>query len=84
MIKPLQDNLLLQKMEKADEKTTVSGIFVPGSETDLSRQRKVLAVGPDVKGEIKVGDTVLLSGIVVKETFEEFDLVKQDNVLGIV
>ena len=84
MIKPLQDNLVLETLDKAPEETTASGIFVPGSEVDIAKQRKVIAVGPDVKGDIAVGDTVLLSNIVVKEKFEKYDVVKEDQILGVI
>jgi len=61
MIRPINDNLtIISETEK--EKTTESGIIVTGSAVDDKSKPKVVivaGVGPDVKSEIKIGDTVL-------------------------
>jgi chaperonin GroES len=41
------------------EATTASGLVLPDTAKEKSQQGKVLAVGPDIEGEISVDDVVL-------------------------
>lgn len=60
---PLGDRVLIRQMEQ--EKKTASGLIIASSSStpDMSEARmgSVLAVGEDVKAEVKVGDTVMFS-----------------------
>ena len=59
MIKPMRDQLLIENVKEEEE--VVNGIALPFKARELSR-KKVLAVGPDVWDNIKVGDIVLSPG----------------------
>lgn len=66
-IKPIQDFVLLEKMEKEEKK----GIIIPkDSDLDIDYGAKVLDIGENVKIPIKKGDIVLYK----KYAFEEIHL----------
>jgi co-chaperonin GroES (HSP10) len=85
MIRPINDNLtIISEIEK--EKTTESGIIITGSAVDDKSKPKVVivaGVGPDVKSEIKVGDTILWSrqGL---GAYGEVVIVPESSVLAII
>jgi chaperonin GroES len=91
-IRPLGDRVVIKKLEA--EETTKSGIVLPGTAKEKPQEAEVVAVGPggyvdgkEVKMEVKVGDKVLFSkyaGNEVKIDGEEFTILKQDDILGIV
>ncbi|MBC8330870.1 MAG: co-chaperone GroES [Anaerolineae bacterium] len=56
-LKPLGDRVVLEAVEQ--EATTASGLVLPDTAKEKSQQGKVLAVGPDIEGEISVDDVVL-------------------------
>ena len=88
---PLGDRVVLKQVEA--EETTKSGIVLPGQAQEKPQQAEVIAVGPggvvdgkEVKMEVKVGDTVLIShsaGQTVKLDGEELTLVYESEILGI-
>ena len=91
---PLEDRVVLKQLEA--EKTTASGIVIPGKEKEKPQQAEVIAVGPGkttedgkkLPMEVKVGDKVVYSkysGTEVKmDEDEEFVIVKQGDILAII
>ncbi len=91
-LKPLADRVIVKVIE-AEEKTK-GGIVLPDSAKERPQQGEVLAVGGGrrlddgkvVPLEVKVGDKVLFSkygGIEVKEGGEEYLILREDDILGI-
>ena len=92
-IRPLHDRVVVRRKE--EEKTTPSGIVLPGSAKEKPTQGEVLAIGTgriqsngDVRNlAVKVGDTVLFgqySGQTVKIKDEELLIMKEDEIYGII
>lgn len=92
-LKPLQDRILVQRVE--EETTTKGGIIIPDSAKEKPAEGKVVAVGAGKVGddgnrialEIKAGDRILFgkySGTEVKIDGEEFLIMREDDVLGII
>lgn len=91
-IKPLGDRVVIKRLE-AEEKTK-SGIVLTGAAKERPQEAEVIAVGPGaicdgkrVDMEVKVGDKVLYSkyaGTEVKLDGEEYIILKQDDILGVV
>lgn len=92
-LKPLSNNVLVQRLEK--EERTASGIIIPDSAKEKPQQAKVVAVGDGAineKGEktpvgVKVDDVVLIKswgGDEVKLDGEEFLIIKDTDILAIV
>jgi chaperonin GroES len=89
----LQDRILVQRVE--EEKTTKGGIIIPDTAKEKPAEGKVIAVGSGKIGddgkkiamEIKKGDRILFgkySGTEVKIEGEEYLIMKEDDVLGII
>ncbi len=92
-IKPLQDRVIVKRME--EEHKTSGGIIIPDSAKEKPQQGKVLAVGPGkvleggtrVDMTVKVGDLVLFgkySGSEVKIDGDEVLIMREDDILGII
>lgn len=92
-LKPLQDRILVQRIE--EEKTTKGGIIIPDTAKEKPVEGKVAAVGSGKIGddgkrialEIKKGDRILFgkySGTEVKIEGEEYLILREDDVLGII
>ena len=92
-LKPLHDRILIQRIE--EEKTTKGGIIIPDTAKEKSAEGKVVAVGNgklDENGkrvalEVKKGDRILFgkySGTEVKIEGEEYLILREDDVLGII
>jgi len=92
-LKPLSDRIIVKALE-AEEKTA-GGILLPDSAKEKPQQAEVIAVGPGkvqdngkiAPMDIKVGDRVYYgkySGTDVKLNGEEFTVLRQDDVLGVV
>ena len=89
---PLADRVVIKTVEA--EETTKSGIILTGSAKEKPQVAEVLAVGPgamvdgkEVVMTVKVGDKVLTSkysGTQVKEAGEEYNSVRQNDILAIV
>ena len=89
---PLGDRVVLK--QAAAEKTTKSGIVLPGSEKEKPQQAEIIAVGPgglvdgkEVEMQVKVGQIVIYSkyaGTEVKLDGEEYIIVKQNDILAVV
>jgi chaperonin GroES len=92
-LKPLQDRILIQRIE--EEKTTKGGIIIPDTAKEKPAEGKVVAVGSgklDENGkrvalDVKKGDRILFgkySGTEVKIEGEEYLILREDDVLGII
>ena len=92
-LRPLQDRILVQRVE--EETTTKGGIIIPDTAKEKPAEGKVVAVGNGKVGEdgkrialeIKKGDRILFgkySGTEVKIGGEEYLIMREDDVLGII
>jgi len=92
-IRPLHDRIIVERL--AEEATTASGIIIPDSAKEKPVQGNVIAVGNGKVTEdgkvlpldVKVGDTVLFgkySGTEVKIEGNEYLMMREDDVLGVV
>lgn len=92
-LRPLQDRILVQRIE--EEKTTKGGIIIPDTAKEKPVEGKVTAVGNGKLGEdgkrvaldIKKGDRILFgkySGTEVKIEGEDYLILREDDVLGII
>jgi len=92
-LKPLQDRILVQRVE--EEKTTKGGIIIPDTAKEKPAEGKVVAVGNGKVGEdgkrialdLKKGDRILFgkySGTEVKISGEDYLILREDDVLGII
>ena len=92
-LRPLQDRILVQRVE--EETTTKGGIIIPDTAKEKPAEGKVTAVGNGKIGEdgkrvpleVKKGDRILFgkySGTEVKVSGEEYLIMREDDVLGII
>lgn len=92
-LKPLQDRILVQRV--AEETTTKGGIIIPDTAKEKPAEGKVTSVGNGKVGddgkriplEIKKGDRILFgkySGTEVKIEGDEYLIMREDDVLGII
>ena len=92
-LRPLQDRILVQRV--AEETTTKGGIIIPDTAKEKPAEGKVFAVGNGKIGddgkrvalEVKKGDRILFgkySGTEVKISGEEYLIMREDDVLGII
>jgi len=92
-IQPLSDRILVKRIE-AEEKTA-GGIVVPDTAKEKPKEGKVISIGTgkiNEKGEkvafsVKEGDRILFesyAGSEVKIDGEEYLVMKEDDVLGII
>jgi len=90
--KPLQDRILVKRLEEGEVKK--GGIIIPDTAKEKPVQGEVIAVGPGRKDdegklipmELKVGNKILFgkySGTEVKLDDDEFIIMKEDEVLGV-
>jgi chaperonin GroES len=92
-LRPLQDRILVKRVE--EETTTKGGIIIPDSAKEKPAEGRVVAVGNGKLGddgkriplELKEGDLVLFgkySGTEVKIEGEEYMIMREDDILGVV
>ncbi len=92
-LRPLQDRILVQRVE--EESTTKGGIIIPDTAKEKPAEGKVTAVGNGKLGddgkrialEVKKGDRILFgkySGTEVKISGEEYLIMREEDVLGII
>ncbi len=92
-LRPLQDRILVQRVE--EETTTKGGIIIPDTAKEKPAEGKVVAVGNGKVGddgkrialEVKKGDRILFgkySGTEVKISGDEYLIMREDDVLGII
>jgi chaperonin GroES len=91
-IKPLQDRILVKRLEEKEVKK--GGIIIPDTAKEKPQEGEVVAVGPgkvteDGKRqpmEVKVGDKILFgkySGSEIKLEDVEYLIMREEDVLGI-
>jgi chaperonin GroES len=91
--RPLHDRILVRRIE-AEEKTA-GGIIIPDTAKEKPMEARVEAIGPGrrtddgklQKMEVKIGDRVLIgkySGTDVKIAGEEYVIMREDDVLGVI
>jgi len=92
MIRPLQDRVLVQRVEAED--MTASGIIIPDTAKEKPQEGKVVAVGPGKRLDngsiqemgVKKGDKILFSkycGTEVKVDGEDYMIMREDDILGV-
>ena len=92
-LRPLQDRILVERLEEEEQK--VGGIIIPDSAKEKPQQGKVIAVGAgkaDKDGkriplDVQDGDTILFgkySGQEIKVDGNEYLIMREDEVLAVV
>ena len=92
-VRPLRDRVVLKRLEEQEQK--IGGIIIPDTAKEKPQQGKVVAVGNGrindegtvMPLDVKVGDTVLFgkySGTEIKLEGEEFLIVREEEILGII
>jgi len=92
-LRPLQDRILVQRVP--EEQTTKGGIIIPDTAKEKPAEGKIVAVGNGKVGDdgkrvaldVKKGDSVLFgkySGTEVKIEGEEYLIMREDDVLGVI
>jgi chaperonin GroES len=93
-IRPLQDRVIVKRLEDAVEKTK-GGIIIPDTAKEKPQQGKIVAVGKGKVNDegkvtpvdVKVGDTILFgkySGSEIKLNGEEHLIMREEDILGVV
>ena len=92
MIRPLQDRVLVKRVEA--EETTATGIIIPDTAKEKPQEGEVVAVGPGKRLDngsvqekgLKKGDKILFSkygGTDVKVDGEDYLIMREDDILGV-
>jgi chaperonin GroES len=92
-IKPLGDRVLVKSID--EEEQVKGGIVIPDSAKEKPQEAEIIALGTGKKDdngkaiefEVKVGDRVIVSkygGTEVKLGEETYNLLREDDILGIV
>ena len=92
-LRPLQDRLLVQRVKGEDK--TKGGIIIPDTAKEKPIEGKVIAAdkgklneeGKRIALEVKKGDRILFgkySGSEVKIEGEEYLIMREDDVLGVI
>jgi chaperonin GroES len=92
-IRPLYDRIVVKRNEETAEKTA-SGLFIPDSAKEKPQEGEVVAVGQGKRNDqgtlipldVKPGDRILYgkySGSDIKIDGEEFLIMREDEVLGV-
>ena len=93
-IRPLQDRVIVKRLENGVEKTK-GGIIIPDTAKEKPEQGKIVAVGKGRVNDdgklmpvgVKVGDTILFgkySGSEIKLDGEEHLIMREEDILGVV
>ncbi len=91
-VRPLRDRILVKRLEEAEQR--VGGIIIPDTAKEKPQQGKVVAAGTGrvtdegkiLPLDVKAGDRILFgkySGTEIKLDGEEYLIVREDEVLGI-
>lgn len=92
-VRPLHDRVVLRRIEA--EETVRGGIIIPDTAKEKPQEAEVVAVGDGKRDEngkripmdVKPGERVLIgkySGTDIKIGDEEFVIVREDEILGVV
>lgn len=93
-IKPLHDRVIIKRLDESAEKTA-GGLFIPDTAKEKPQEGEVIAVGEGKYKEdgtrqtldVNAGDRVLFgkySGSEIKLDGEEFLIMREDEILGII
>jgi chaperonin GroES len=93
-IRPLQDRVIVKRLEEAVEKTK-GGIIIPDTAKEKPQHGKIIAVGKGKLNDdgkltpldVKVGDKILFgkySGSEIKIDGEEHLIMREEDILGVV
>ncbi|HEY6006870.1 MAG TPA: co-chaperone GroES [Geobacteraceae bacterium] len=93
MIRPLQDRIIVKRIE--EESKTAGGIFIPDTAKEKPQQGEIVAVGKGKKTEdgkvipldLKVGDKVLFgkyAGTDIKIEGQDLLIMREDDILGVI
>ena len=93
-IRPLQDRVIVKRLEEAIEKTK-GGIIIPDTAKEKPQHGKIIAVGKGKVNDdgklmavgVKVGETILFgkySGSEIKLDGEEHLIMREEDILGVV
>ena len=91
--RPLHDRVVVRRIES--EAKTAGGIIIPDTAKEKPQEGEIIAVGPGARDEagklipldVKAGDRILFgkwSGTEVKIDGEEFLIMKESDVMGII
>jgi chaperonin GroES len=92
-VRPLHDRLIIQRLDEGEQQ--VGGIIIPDTAKEKPQQGKVIAVGNGKTNDdgvrtaldVKAGDVILFgkySGQEIKLDGEDYLIMKEDEVLGVV
>ena len=92
-LRPLQDRILVKRVE--EETKTAGGIYIPDTAKEKPQMGQIVSVGNGKKTEdgkvipvdVKAGDRILFgkySGTEVKVEGEEYLIMREDDILGII
>src|ERR1700689_1866636 len=92
-IRPLYDRIVVKRIEDDTEKTA-GGLFIPDSAKEKPQQGEVVSVGQGKRNDegklipldVKAGDRILFgkySGSDIKVDGEEYMIMREDEVLGV-
>ena len=92
-VKPLHDRILIKRVE--EKETIKGGIIIPDTAKEKPQEGEVIAAGTGKKTEegkvipldVKAGDRILFgkySGTEIKIDEEEYLIIREDEVLGII
>jgi len=92
-IRPLQDRVLVKRMEQ--EEQVRGGIIIPDTAKEKPQQAEVIAVGPGKFNDegkrspvdVKQGDKILIgkySGSEIRIDEEDFVILREDEILAVV
>jgi chaperonin GroES len=93
-IRPLQDRVMVKRLENGVEKTK-GGIIIPDTAKEKPEQGKIVAVGKGKVNDdgklmpvgVKIGDTILFgkySGSEVELDGEKHLIMREEDILGVV
>ena len=93
-IRPLQDRVIVKRIEEEAEKTK-GGIIIPDTAKEKPQQGKIIAAGKGKVNDdgkltpldVKVGDRILFgkySGSEIKLDGEEHLIMREEDILGVV
>jgi chaperonin GroES len=91
-VRPLRDRILVKRLEEKEQR--VGGIIIPDTAMEKPQQGKVVAVGTGRVNDagkvfpldVKAGDRILFgkyAGTEIKLDGEEYLIVREDEVLGV-
>jgi chaperonin GroES len=92
-VRPLRDRILVKRVEEQEQK--IGGIIIPDTAKEKPQQGRVVAAGngritdegKTLPLDVRTGDTILFgkyAGTEIKIEGEEFLILREDEVLGIV